>query len=84
VIAMLTALAVWLSVLTLLLTGPRRPLARWVSPLFHLMVNPGERPPPKNAHAVGAVLEATPPPPFRPLTQPFWAARHPLPVVAGM
>jgi hypothetical protein len=31
------------------------------------MVNPGERPPPKNAHAVGAVLEVTPPP-FWPLT----------------
>jgi hypothetical protein len=33
VIAMLTALAVWLSVLTLLLTGPRRPLVRWLNAL---------------------------------------------------
>jgi hypothetical protein len=48
------------------------------------MVNPGKRPPPKNAHAVGAVLKVTPPPPLWPLTQLPWAARHPLPTVVGI
>lgn len=49
----------------------RRPLSTYatVSPLFHRMVNPGGRPRPKNAHAVGAVLGVEPPPPFWPLTQ---------------